>query len=46
MNAADIILIVGILLALGLAVRKCVQDHKKGKTCGGNFAQCSRRCGK
>lgn len=46
MNTADIILIAGILLALGLAIRKCVKDRKKGTSCGGSCAQCSHRCGK
>lgn len=46
MNAADILLIAGILLALTLAIRKCLRDHKQGKTCGGSCAQCSHHCGK
>lgn len=46
MNAADILLIAGILLALILAVRKCVRDHKKGRGCGGSCARCGHNCGK
>lgn len=46
MNAVDVLLMAGILLALGLAVRKCVRDHRAGKGCGGNCAQCGHRCGK
>ncbi|MBQ8390167.1 MAG: FeoB-associated Cys-rich membrane protein [Oscillibacter sp.] len=46
MSFIDYLLTGAILLALTLAVRKCIRDHRNGKTCDGNCAQCGGKCGK
>lgn len=46
MGFIDYLLAGAILLALALAVRKCVRDHKNGKACNGDCAHCGHRCGK
>lgn len=44
MSPVDFFLAGVILLALGLAVRKCIRDHRSGRTCDGNCSQCSCGC--
>ncbi len=41
MTAVDIVIIVVILTAVGLAVRSMIADRKNGKSsCGGNCSAC------
>lgn len=45
MSILDLILLAAVLLALVLAGRKIRKDRKQGKPCGGDCANCGKRCG-
>lgn len=46
MSLLDWLLTGGIAVALILAVRACIRNRKRGKTCTGDCANCSCGCGK
>ena len=46
MKLSDYLLIAGILLVLIGAVRVCIRNRARGKTCSGDCSSCGRGCGK